>query len=729
MNKLTLREAMPRDRSAELLDVLISRFDHADGIDPVSICLVTLLDALGWRGGARQLVEALPIGAERLDAVDIRDTLARLGFRSDPVDSPVSQISGRLCPCLLFPKDGEPVVILSRDAEGFTILDGASPLNTQRAQGLRPGVVFSVMPIKDDPRLQNETPQNWLRRIMSSVRSMFAVCLCLSFAINVLSLVVPLSIMVVYDQVIAKESRELLTTLIVGIGIAAVFDILLRLIRASLQATAGARLDYLISQRVFEHILHLPPLLTERAPVGGQVARVRELSSFRELFTGALTTLALDLPFAVIFLAVIAFLAGPLVMIPLVLAVAYALIALVVMPIIKKRTITSGDDRSQRHGFFAEIMWWMRSIKQIGGEETWIERFQKISADASWANYEVARAQAISQDIAQTLMIVSGAATLIFGTFLAVAGDITIGALIATMMLVWRVLTPVQSFFNLAGRVEQVRQSFDQLMRLLSYEKEQQPGDYPMTSISFEGELNFNRVSMRYAADSNPALLGASFKIKPGEMIGVIGHSGSGKTTLMKLALGLYRPQGGNITIDGIDIRQLRPITLRQTIAYLPQTNHSFPGSLLDNILIADPTASLDRVREACALAGVLNKIDALPQGLNTTFREGVQAHVPQGFLRQLALARAFLRDSPILLMDEPASSMEDNDERAFVETLKSLKGQKTTLMITQRPSHMRLCDRLILMENGNIAAIGTPEQILGPVQKPVPASSATNRN
>ncbi len=710
---LILRQAEREDLSSDWLQALLRRFGTRKGLDPSSACLVTLLDALQWQGSTRQLVEALPVGVDFLDAADLRDTLARLGFRSNVIDAPVHKISDRLCPCLVIPDDGEPIVVLDRNAEGFLILDGAKPVRTDRVKTLKSGTVYSVTSMTEDVRLTNETPKNWLRRMLNNVRGMLVVCLVLSFFINILSLLVPLSIMVIYDQVIAKESKDLLTALIIGVGAAALIDILLRLVRGSIQSTAGARLDYLISQRVFEHVLHLPPLFTERAPVGGQVTRIREFSSFRELFTGPITTLFLDLPFALIFLGIIMWLGGPLVLVPIILAAAYFLIAYVAMPEIKSRTILAGDDRSKRHSYLAEIMWWMRSIKQFGGEQTWVDRFRKISADASWANFEVARAQTVSQDASQTLMVLSGTATLVFGVFLTIAGDMTIGALIATMMLVWRVLTPIQTAFGLAGRVEQIRQSFDQLVRLLTYEKEQRPGDYPMTSISFDGRLAFNRVSMRYSAEANPAILGVGFSVEPGEMVGIIGHSGSGKTTLTKLALGLYRPQAGSVTIDGVDIRQLRPITLRQTISYVPQTNHSFPGTLLDNILVSDPTASMERVRKACEMAGLLHKIEALPQGLMTPFREGVQAQVPQGFLRQLALARAFLRDSPILVMDEPASSMEDDDERRFLDTLATLRGKKTILMITQRPSHMRLCDRLILLDHGNVVAFGTPDEVL----------------
>ena len=153
----------------------------------------------------------------------------------------------------------------------------------------------------------------------------------------------------------------------------------------------------------------------------------------------------------------------------------------------------------------------------------------------------------------------------------------------------------------------------------------------------------------------------------------------------------MYRPQAGAVTIDHVDIRQMKPITLRQTLAYVPQSNHVFPGTLYENITLADPTASFAQVRKACRQAGILDTIEALPQGFETEFKEGLQTQVPQSFLRKIALGRAFLRKAPILILDEPAGSMDEKDEATFMEALENARGTQTIIMITQRPSHMRL--------------------------------------
>jgi ATP-binding cassette, subfamily C, bacterial LapB len=431
--------------------------------------------------------------------------------------------------------------------------------------------------------------------------------------------------------------------------------------------------------------------------------------------------MVVDLPFVLIFLAVIAYISGVLALIPVVLAVIYFVLAYVIFPSIKEHSKQAGKTRSKRYAFLMELMWWMRSVKQLGAEDIWIDRFRKLSADSSMANRRVARLQNISQNMSQTIMTAAGALTLVVGVFKAMEGDLSLGALIATMMLVWRALSPLQTLFGFGHRIEQMQQSLTNLINTLQFPREQEPTDAPTSSIDFTGQLTFNRVSMRYSAETNPALLGISFSVYPGELLAIAGDSGSGKTTTAKLALGMYRPQAGTITLDGIDIRQLRPITLRQTFAYVPQRNHAFAGSIFDNIALADPTASLKQVKEACHMAGLLNTIESLPNGFDTAFREGLEAHVPQGFLRQMALARAFLRDAPVMIMDEPASGLDEKDEQIFMETLQQLRGTRTILMITQRPSHMRACDRVLMLEAGQIKAFGSPDEVLGNPQSQTP--------
>jgi len=713
VSTVSLRQDAPADLKRQWMHAIVNRSDTDAPPDPFILCLLNLLESLKWQGSPRLLTEALPHERRELGIEDFRDTLARLGYRTLMVAGPISRLSPRLMPCIFLDRHGSPHVV-THEAGVTTVFDGNEGGTEPLGKSTPSGAMYIIDAAeKRRGAIEGDRVGAWLRDVVRHFRDLLVKTVMLSVMINILALSVPVAIMMIYDQVIGKDAKEMLPYIMAGVGLAMAFEIVFRDLRSRIQGYVGARLDYMVGTEIFQHILHLPPVFTERAPVGGQAARLREFENLREFFTGAIATMVVDLPFVLIFLGVIAYLAGPLAIIPIALAAIYIILAYVVFPIIRDRTKEAGQNRSHRYAFLMELMWWMRSVKQLGVEDTWAERFRKLSGDAAMANQRLAHLNNVSQNLSQTIMTAAGALTLVGGVFQAMEGGLSLGALIATMMLVWRALAPLQTLFGFGHRMEQMQQSLVNLINTLQFEREQEPGDAPTASIAFSGQVAFDRVSLRYSADSNPALLGISFSAEPGELLAIAGHSGSGKTTIGKLALGMYRPQGGAITLDGIDIRQLRPITLRQTLAYVPQRNHAFPGSIYDNIALADPTASFNRIKEACQMSGLLRTVEALPHGFDTMFREGLQAHLPQGFLRQMALSRAFLRDAPVMILDEPAGGLDDQNEQIFMETLSRLHGTRTILMITQRPSHMRVCDRVLMLEDGRVKAFGPPDEVL----------------
>lgn len=728
MSNVVLHQPPPKNLARLWRKAAFNR-TGAEELEPVIASLLVLLEQMGWKGSAHRIIDAIPYDPVDLTIHDLRDMMSRLGFRTVRLQTTRKKLSLRLCPCVYHTRGGKIYIVIEQEGEAVAIdpvSGGSMPLASIRARG----TFFVVERIDRDANDEGDRSALWFRNLYVQFRPLIRKAFAISFFINLMALTIPLAIMMIYDQVIAKESKETLYYVASGVSLALGFELILRLIRSKEQAYIGARFDYLVGTKVFEQILHLAPVFTERAPVGGQVSRIRSFESLREIFSGTLANTILDLPFVLLFISVIGFIAGPMVAVPLVLAALYAILGAIIMPEIRARSQASGEVRSARYSFLVEMVWQLRQVKQRCSEERWKRRFRELSGDAAWENLQVSRLQGNVQNIAQTLMMAAGVSTLVFGVYGVMNGTISLGALVATMMLVWRILSPLQALFNVSNRIEQMQNGLKQLKSILRFAPEQEPGDAPQTVVDYKGAIEFNRVSMRYKSDANPAMLGVSFKIKPGEMMAITGHSGSGKTTLAKLILGLYRPQAGAVTLDKIDIRQLRPITLRQTLAYVPQSNHVFPGTLYENLTLADPTASFAQVRKACRQAGILDTIEALPDGFETEFKEGLQTQVPQSFLRKIALGRAFLRKAPVLILDEPAGSMDEKDEATFIEALERARGTQTIIMITQRPSHMRLCDRLMVLKEGQIDMLGKPNEVLDkmfakPKPKPKPEGAS----
>jgi ABC-type multidrug transport system fused ATPase/permease subunit len=293
------------------------------------------------------------------------------------------------------------------------------------------------------------------------------------------------------------------------------------------------------------------------------------------------------------------------------------------------------------------------------------------------------------------------------------AGDLTVGALIAIMALIWRVLSPLQSAFMSLNRLSQTVQSIRQINRMMQIPIERTPGRLPTIFREIKGRIDVAQVSYRYGPRGEPVLRNASLSVQPGEIVAVTGGSGAGKSTLLKIIAGLYKPQGGVVFVDGLDLRQINLGELRAQIGFAPQFHHFFYGTLLQNIQLAHPTATRADVIRLLGEFGADEWLANLPDGLDTRLNGDALAGLGESFRQQLSLARAFIKDAPIHLLDEPGRNLTHAADLALIDYLRGLRGRSTVVMVTHRPSHMRLADRLVVMRQGQVVADGNPEEIL----------------
>jgi len=273
-------------------------------------------------------------------------------------------------------------------------------------------------------------------------------------------------------------------------------------------------------------------------------------------------------------------------------------------------------------------------------------------------------------------------------------------------------LSPMQTGFTMIQRVEQVRGSIRQIDGLMAIKPERDPRAIVTPLKNVKGRVVFSRVSLRYSNEADPALVGVSFEVEPGEVVAVTGRNGSGKSTVVKLLLGLYAPQAGAIKIDATDIRQIDPIELRHMMSYVPQTCNLFFGSVAQNLRLANPTATDADIRWACDQADVWEEIAALPRGLETRIGEGAADHLPTSFIQKLSLARGYLKRSPIMLFDEPVNGLDFEGDRTFMQAVETFRGQSTIFMVTHRPSHLRIADRILVFDAGYLRLAGPAEEV-----------------
>lgn len=676
-------------------------------------CLLPLLSALGWRRDLREIAESLPHFADTLDLTDLCNVVARLGYNIQKISGTVATLDARLLPCLLV--DGDtPSVLLSRlDGNQIRLFDGTGQVERIVDAGSLSGNIHLVTPQTSKRIDERFKKDNWLGEIARRFRGVILQLAGLTLFLNLLALMVPLYVMTVYDQVIPTQSKSVLAYLGSGIAIVLLAEGVVRLLRSRIISYLGGRVEYIVATAALGRLFSLPVSLTETVPIGRQVARLKEFDVVRELFAGPLVSVVLEMPFLVIFLAVIAALAGPLALIPVVMLGLFMLVTVILVPKMRRHVATSGTARAERHGFLVETVTNIRTIHETNAGARWLERYRNISAEACYTHFKASQITFLFQTLSQALMMTAGVATVAFGVRRVIDGDMTVGALIATMALVWRVLAPMHSLFLTLARLEQIRISLKQINQLMRMPVEGGETRQRMTRREFKGAVDFSRVSFRYSADTEPALLGLGFRLKSGEMLAITGPSGSGKSTILRLILGLYAPQAGQVSVGGLDIRQIDPYELRHSIAYVPQTINLFHGTIAQNLRLSNPAATDDDLDEACDMAGMTDEIAALKAGLATRLGDQNIHHLNSGFRQRLALARAYVRKAPILLLDEADQRLDNDGDATFIETLKRIRGSSTIILVSHRPSHMRLADKMILMKKGRAVMGGRPDDIL----------------
>jgi ATP-binding cassette, subfamily C, bacterial LapB len=703
------RKAMPQSLIGQFVGGGDDAEDAQQHVGEFVACLIPLLNAHGWRGDPRHVAEAVPHFANEFDLEGFRNVLANLNLTTTAHRVAQNAIDPDLLPCLFVPDSGPVRVLVSTDETGgLRLFDGRlrEYRDGDRSDGT--GTAFYLGEGTADSSPERLGYRTWLGQLTRRFRPLIAQALAVTLLFNLLSLASALFVMAVYDRVIPSGSGIQLIFLVVGVVLAAGFEALFRTLRARLFACAAGRIDHLAGVATFQQVLFLPAMQTESAPIGTQIARLREFESVRDFFTGPLGESMLDLPFILLFVGLIAAIAGPVVVVPVTLALLFLVTGAIVAPAIRRLNAKQGQLRAQQQRFLIETLGSLRTLKLLAAEDERLERHRATSAEIADTDFRMNWLNQAIQTLARTYMMAAGVAVISFGAIRVMNGDMTSGALIATMILTWRALAPLQSAFTTLTRLEKLRSIIRHINALMRLPVERRPGTVPPLRDIGSGLLLSN-VSFRYGPDRDPVVLGVSLQVQPGEIVAITGHNGSGKSTLLKLAGGLYRAQGGTVLIDGVDIRQIDAIDLRQRIGISPQVPEFFHGTVSQNLRMAVPTASDKDIAAAARKAQLLEEVLALRNGFETRLTDTLLEQLSSGFKRKLSLARAYLRNAPVLLLDEPAQSLDETGDRAFLDMLRAARGKQTVLMTTHRPSHMRAADRLVVLGAGRVLYNGPP--------------------
>lgn len=684
--------------------------DYFEETSDIAACLPPLLAALDWRGTPRELAEALPHLVPTLDVSGLRGALSNLGYRSESYGARLNRLQPALLPCLFIAEHGPARLVLQIHDDGrLTAFDG----DTLEIMTFMPSAergeayVFLKAEEKDTPDAIAKANEPWTRGVIRRFRRLGLLTLAITVASTVLSLGPPIFVKSVFDQVLPSMAYDLGFYLVLGALIAAALDWWLRTLKSRILSHMAGRSEYIVGINVFQRILGLPAASTERATVGQQIGRIKDLESLREFFLGPLALLVFELPATIIYVVVLAFL-NPWVILVVAVAVAlFAVLGLATRSGQHRRTLTAGAASSDRWEFVTEALGQLRTIRSVGATERWLKRYRDLSGRSAMAEYSGAQFSERVSATAQFIGMTAGVAAMAVSVLGAMTGDLTGGAVMASMMIVWRLVGPLQNGFVAATTVARVGDSLRQLNNLMKLQVEREAGARQTIRPLAKGEVSFQRVSFRYSPEADPALLGVTFTVPAGKVAAIAGPNGAGKSTVLKMIVRAFAPQAGAIRIDGVDVRQLSPTDLRSQISYMPQNCDLFYGTVAQNMRLSHPTATNEELEWALGMADLLHDVKALPQGIHTRISDAHGTELPNGFRQRLSLARTLLKPAPIVLLDEPGNGLDADGDRALLAAIDWLRGRSTVFIVSHRPSHMRAADAVLFFEGGTLKAVG----------------------
>jgi ABC-type bacteriocin/lantibiotic exporter with double-glycine peptidase domain len=680
---------------------------------PAEACLAPTLALFGWAGEGRRIREALP-HFDRIESIEaLRLVLSLLGYGTTQRSIRQSEIADEALPCLFSCDGSDVMLIVEREPDGALLaFDGSSASWKKLTPTNQLGSAFHIWNqlSKEDVL---EEGKSWLLSAVKRFKPAIIAMLAFSFLGNIAALTLPIFVICVYDLGIGTRSTNTVVMLAVGASIVIATNLALRSIRARTMAYFGARIDSLISMKSFEVILDMPVSMIESAPIGTQVSRLKQFESMRDFFTGTLASSIVDIPFVFIFLIAIAIWGGHLVWVPISLIAIYAALAAITIPMTRNYVREISTAKQRRHLLLQELFSKRRAIRALSAEDIWIARHQYLAGPISRLSHRARRFNNIQQNLGEMLVSVAGIATLGLGALQVNSGSMTSGALIGTMALIWRVLAPVQSTYLSLPRIEQAMQTFKQIDRLVKIRSERDTHAQRSFYRRFKGKISTQHLAFRYAQRPEAVLRNIQLEIRPGEMVAITGPSGVGKTTLLRLMAGLYPPAFGSVLVDDMDLRQIDPAEWRSQIAFLPETANFFYGSLAQNIRLSRPDASDADLMRALREMGLDSEEWLMSGGIDRRLTAADIESFPDALKQRMALARCFIKDAPIFMLDNPAASLDTLSELHLINKFSALKGRATVIFTTFRPSHMRLADRVIVLKDGQVAMDGPPEKVL----------------
>ncbi|RVQ64750.1 type I secretion system permease/ATPase [Croceicoccus ponticola] len=624
-------------------------------------------------------------------------------------------------PLIVRTADGSLSLLLDREGDDVLVwMPGYAKETWQAAAPFAQSSPLTLLSVEGDPSTLRDAGQPWHQRArahwfwseIAKRRREFWPVIVASIVINFLAVALPIFTMNVYDRVIPNRATSSLWVLALGVGIAFALEFALRKARTNVLDEISRDLDISLSQKIYARVMSRP-LASKTGHTGNLVARVSEYATVRDFFASTTIVLVVDVFFLFVFIGFIAIIAGPLALIPLLIIGAMIVLGIHLQRKISDTTRDAQADYGLQQTQLVESIAGLETLKSIAGEGEMLGRWRRISDMASRSQKRLREVNSTAIGAASTFQQISTISLVIGGYYMFDAGIISMGAIIAIVMLASRALSPAGQLAYLLTRWKQASETLDSIEQLWEGPDERKMGSSSLPPQVRSANVAMQGVNFAYPGSSVPSLKNVNLVIRPGERIAIIGRVASGKSTLGRVMCGLFEPDEGAMLIDGIDARQYRPHDIRRNFRFVAQDSNLFSGTIKDNLALGGPRASEQQLIAALRKVGADRFLSRDAGGFDRAVGEGGRS-LSGGQRNFLALARAFVAPCQLFFLDEPTGAMDSQTENLFIESLsQSLTPTQTLVVATHRPALFALCDRVIVVSDGQIVADGKKDEVI----------------
>ncbi|MBO6520439.1 MAG: ATP-binding cassette domain-containing protein [Rhodospirillales bacterium] len=559
-------------------------------------------------------------------------------------------------------------------------------------------------------RLEKSIPQVRWYRLELVLMSLF---------VNVFALGLPIFILQVYDRVLPNLGLTTMQFLVIGLIAVMLLDFFLKTARAAVTTYTGARFEHLARVSAVDHILRTPQDVYENDTPGAYLDKVNAIGVVKDFYSSQLGTLLIDLPFAIFFLGMIWFLGGVIVAVPLVLLALFGIMAIIVGGSLRRAVDFRSQVDNRRYDFLIEIINGIHTVKAQAFKNLLQRRFDPMQEMSARAVRSVAFKSSIAQSLGSTFGQLNMACVIGTGAVLVIDGSLTAGELAACTLLSGRAMQPLQSAMGLWTNFQTIRVACENAASVLELPAEDMSHLPEMPDI--KGDLELNNVTFGYEGMEEPIIRNLSLDVKAGEIVGIDGDNSSGRSTLLKLMMGLIRPNSGAVLLDKHDLTEFQSKSYRHQMAFLTADSNVYSGTILDNMTYFRGGKYINKAIRIAKQLDLDEEIKRLPEGYGTHVGDGAGGVLPAGFVQRITVIRAMIDDPKVVLFDNANHGLDSNSDKTLMEYINSLRGKTTVILVTSRPSWLRMSDRRFMMSHGNLDPVRV-EDPLPKLEKPAPA-------